>query len=224
MAIIAPHAQPAHGRGERVPRRRASGTQAHTEMRELGLGRSAASSRSSTSTTSRRKISAARERRLRPDGRTPTTSSNVDSINWLKTAWPLLDLPRSTGTRTGPRDQRRSPSKATSASCSSSAGSTVNGQPARRFSTNQRNPMDRHGGQRHRPVHPVPGRPIGSPMATQPAAGFRSYIDPWKASPTLYFTAYGKQKGYNATGASPDSLGSLDAPTRYAVPRARAST
>jgi prepilin-type N-terminal cleavage/methylation domain-containing protein len=65
------------------------------------------------------------------------------------------------------------------------------------FSTNKRNPMD-----------PTPQR-IGpfiqfqvdrlQPRGTTGAAGFRSYIDPWKAQPYLYFTSYGKQAGYKAT-------------------------
>jgi prepilin-type N-terminal cleavage/methylation domain-containing protein len=66
------------------------------------------------------------------------------------------------------------------------------------FSTNKRNPMDPTP-QRVGPFIQFQVDRLQARTATAAgAAGFRSYVDPWKAQPYAYFTSYGKNKGNTA--------------------------
>jgi len=78
-------------------------------------------------------------------------------------------------------------------------GINEGGQPSG-FSLNKSNPMDPSTKERLGPFFQFPtDRLIPRSGTAAGTAGFRSFIDPWKTQPYMYFTSYGKQKGYLAT-------------------------
>jgi prepilin-type N-terminal cleavage/methylation domain-containing protein len=171
---------------------------AHTEIRELGQGISMFKQKFSVDYVPSKIV-------LREDGayvlNGPDPVQNkleLDSVNWLKAAWPHLTFPidwnQNNTTDTTPvileGDQ---------CLVFFLGGINENGQLTG-FSTNKRNPMDPNTGQRIGPfIQFQVDRLVARPGTSGGNAGFRSYIDPWKAQPYLYFTSYGKQKGYSTT-------------------------
>jgi prepilin-type N-terminal cleavage/methylation domain-containing protein len=172
-------------------------TNTHTEIRELGQGISMFKQKFSVDYVPSKIV-------LREDGAYVLNSADanrnkleLDSINWLKSAWPFL---------TFPVDWNQNGSIQTNVAIDLEGdqclvfflgGINENGQLTG-FSTNKRNPMD-----------PTPQR-IGPFIQFQVdrlrdvrgVNGFRSYIDPWKVQPYLYFTSYGKQAGYKASDST----------------------
>jgi type II secretory pathway pseudopilin PulG len=179
-----------------VSRARESGkrTLAHTEIRELGQG-IALFKQKYTVDYIPSKIT------LRDDGAyvitgPSATQLEIDSLTWLKAAWPHLTFPvdwnqngNLTDVVTLEGDQ---------CLVFFLGGINDGGQPGG-FSTNPRNPMDTSNPNGKR-VGPFAQFQVARLVARQTnaagVAGFRSYIDPWKTQPYAYFTSYGKQRGY----------------------------
>lgn len=181
-------------------------TNVHTEIRELGQGITMFKQKHSVDYVPSRIV--LRER-LNYNFTDPV---EMASHNWLREAWPHLapqtvsnvsPFPAGTTPGTHGIDWNCDGQIADTAVTLEGdqclvffLGGINEGGQLTGFSTNKRNPMD-----------PTPQR-IGpfiqfqvdrlQPRGTAGAAGFRSYIDPWKAQPYAYFTSYGKSKGNNA--------------------------
>jgi prepilin-type N-terminal cleavage/methylation domain-containing protein len=166
---------------------------AHTEIYQLGQAIAAFKQKFSVDYIPSRIV-------LKEDG-TYNTANQVeaDSLNWLKTAWPFLNAQvdwnqsgqidtGAAGTYTLEGDQ---------CLVFFLGGINEGGQPSG-FSTNKRNPMDATTAQRLGPFFQFPVERLSNFRGN----GFRSFIDPWKGQPYVYFTSYGKQKGYVATEAT----------------------
>ena len=182
-------------------------TTVHTEIRELGQGITMFKQKFSVDYVPSKIV--LRER-LNYNFTDPV---EMASHNWLREAWPHLPpqttsnvspFPAGTTPGTNGIDWNSNGQIADTAITLEGdqclvffLGGINEGGQLTGFSTNKRNPMD-----------PTPQR-IGpfiqfqadrlQPRGATGSAGFRSYIDPWKAQPYLYFTSYGKQAGYKAT-------------------------
>jgi prepilin-type N-terminal cleavage/methylation domain-containing protein len=177
---------------------------AHTEIRELGQGVTLFKQKLSVDFIPSKIV-------LREDGayvlNSPDPVQNkleLDSLNWLKAAWPHLTFPvdwnQNNTTDTTPITLEGDQCLVFFLGGMSLDGNNnfnPNGQPSG-FSVNKRNPMDRSTSERIGPFIQFQVDRLRDVRGN----GFRSYIDPWKAQPYLYFTSYGKQAGYKATDAT----------------------
>jgi prepilin-type N-terminal cleavage/methylation domain-containing protein len=169
---------------------------AHTEIYQLGQGVAAFKQKFSVDYVPSRIV-------LKEDGNYNTSNQlEMASYNWLKTAWPFIFQDNTQV------DWNQSGSIETGAAGTFTlegdqclvfflGGINENGQPSG-FSTNKRNPMDASTAQRLGPFFQFPVERLTNFRGN----GFRSFIDPWKTQPYVYFTSYGKQKGYLATEAT----------------------
>jgi hypothetical protein len=174
---------------------------AHTEIRELASGVGSFKQKFNVDYIPSRIM-------LREDGlyvlNGPDPVQNkleLDSINWLKTAWPFLTFPVDWN-QNGTADTTPVVLEGDQCLVFFLGGINEGGQLTG-FSMNKRNPMDATTQQRIGPfIQFQVDRLVARTATPAGAAGFRSYIDPWKAQPYLYFTSYGKQAGYRAGDAA----------------------
>src|SRR5262245_46642027 len=155
---------------------------AHTEIYQLGQGVAAFKQKFSVDYIPSKIV-------LRENGAYVTNGPDpvqnkleLDSINWLKQAWPLLAFPvdwnQNNTTDTTPYTL-----EGDQCLVFFLGGINENGQPSG-FSTNKSNPMDASTTQRLGPFFQFETQRLVARTATSGGVvGFRSFYDPWKAQP-----------------------------------------
>jgi prepilin-type N-terminal cleavage/methylation domain-containing protein len=178
-----------------------SRTLAHSEIRELAQGVALFKNKFSVDYIPSRIV-------LHEDGAYGNTQVEIDTLNWLRTAWPNLNTQvdwngdgaiatGAAGTFTLEGDQ---------CLVFFLGGDLSGGQPDG-FSTNPRNPMQK-GGKRVGPFAQFQTIRLNQSLHGNV---FACYIDPWKKVPYAYLASYGKQRGFSPYGSS-------DCPTLGVLP------